>query len=157
MSKNEYQKKMKEYEVRNLQIVTYLLTGVYTLKQMGDKYNVSKERIRQIFLRETGLPFYPRRVLAQKKRIKAWRKQMNEIAYYCKYCKKPVKYAEKSSGTLYCLKCRIKRRRGMLRDNSTTFICTMCKKKYHPYHNWRYLRKPKKRYCSMECYCKRAS
>ena len=133
-------------------MVSSLLTGAYTLEEIGEKYGITRERVRQIFKRKTGLPYYHRKLESQKARVEAYKKEMEAIKFYCTICDEPVKRKDSGSLMNHCPECWVKREKiGNLRDIKTTFICDECGDSFHPYRNWRYL-KNKPRFCVNTCY-----
>jgi hypothetical protein len=125
---------------RNEEIAYRLGLGAHTLEDLAKIYGVTRERVRQIYVRETG---------------KQWHQVKNTL--------------KRHQPKIYCLWCGIEiigqRRKfctprhkikywAVKRDITITYICTFCGKKFHPYRTskYGYLKKPvKNHFCSTTC------
>ena len=134
------------------EIVELMNTGGYTLQQVGDRYRVSRERIRQIYKEATGKgvnSFRKQRSLAKRE---IW---LNEIAFICSGCMFPIKRKDRNQGQhSLCSKCRhiqvVEQR-----DPTLLYPCVWCPRKFHPYRNTKYgyaCFKNRNLFCKMKCY-----
>lgn len=141
---------------RNLKIVALADTGKYTLEELGQKFGLTRERIRQIYKAMTGLHYRVRIDKNKVKRVVEKKVKMNQVVYNCVGCGIPVK--RKYRHGKYCDYCHILssiRRRSLLK----TFVCVFCGEKYHPIYNYKSPSIMKKKtigncFCSMDCYSK---
>jgi len=134
----------------NKEIVELMNTGEYTLQQIGDRYRVTRERIRQIYKEATGKgvnSFRKQRTLAKRE---IW---LNEIAFICKGCTFPIKRKDRKRGQRnFCSKCRhiqvVEQR-----DPRVLHSCVWCPGKFHPYRNIKYTYfKNRNLFCNQKCY-----
>ena len=143
-------------EEKDREIIALLETGHYTLAQIGTRYNLSRERIRQIYHRATGhgyikhIQTYWAIRKERKEKIKLLRD--NSLKFNCNACQKPVLYKDGFHLSKLCRKCSdLFKKDG--RDVYVTNICPVCKISFHPYRS---MRAPSSRvtgtYCSMKCY-----
>lgn len=83
---------------RNKEMVRMLKTGEFTLKQVGEKYNISRERVRQLYRAVTKKPYTTIVVKRKKakKRAEIVEKEIqgNKIRFYCRDCNRPVLFSE---------------------------------------------------------------
>lgn len=119
-------------------IVKYLKRYHPTLETAGKRYGISRERIRQIYKRETGKPYRIRLDTNRKNKEEETRKRLKSVRYHCKACGKAVTYKEGYHKHFYCNGCHYIRT-VLRRDPQKTFICDECGIKYHPLHNWKFL------------------
>lgn len=103
------------------------------LREVGEKYDLTGERVRQIYKKVKGVPYTGlfTKKLDKKARVKARHERIeaNKVKFVCS-CGTPVKNKD---GKLqkYCRKCRLKTTVGN-RDMKHTLICELCKKTYNP-------------------------
>lgn len=135
---------------KDIEIVRLLNTGDYTLQAVGDIYNLSRERIRQIYKRETGTP-YNRKYGQKRVRLKEQKKieSLKLIKFNCKGCGKAVTREEARYNLSYCPDChylwKVKRR-----DPKENRICLNCGVTFHPLRNWKSV--GISRFHSVKCY-----
>ena len=136
-------------EDRNTYIVNTLLRGNYTLQKVADDVGLTRERIRQIYKKETGRRYVDRRIKHRKDSIIAKLKYLEAVKFDCVYCGQPVIRRDAGSSTKFCPDCRVATLMGSARDINKIVVCKYCKVEYHPYRNWRHQGSS---YCSRECY-----
>jgi hypothetical protein len=141
---------------RNEQLVRMVDTGNFTLEEIGGKFGITRERVRQRYKISTGKPC---RVRIEKKieiRNKLKNEHLEEISFYCNNCNTPVKFKDKKHKSKYCEKCGILNKKySICFDNK--FICNNCGKEYNPTRvaiSQRKLHpeKYKHNFCNKECY-----
>jgi len=115
---------------------------------VGDELGISRERVRQIFKKETKKDWG-----AVKRARKRWEeeKRLDSVAFSCRQCKTDMTYRDKKGRRVFCSrKCHTEYYE---RDRTVTNTCEKCSKEFHPY---RYLGSKSQRYvgrfCSHECY-----
>ena len=136
---------------RNREMVRMLQDGESTLEQIGGRYSISRERVRQIYRVTAKKPYttlLKKRSRVQKK-LKAIKEeaQRNKIQFYCRDCNKAVLFSESHPHQqIICRDCyQIYKKE--LRDWKTTKMCKQCGKAFHPYAN-----NTPQFLCSRECY-----
>jgi|SRR3990167_717704 len=143
-------------EGRNKDIVALLETSHYTLKEIGLRYNLSRERIRQIYHHATGHGFIIHIQTVYTKRTELAKKRKlirdNSLKFNCNACKKPVLYKEGHRLHKLCRDCSYLSKK-LGRDVYVTKICLVCKTSFHPYRNMRAPSSHSKGiYCNHKCY-----
>ncbi len=132
----------------------------HTLQETGDKYGVTRERIRQIVKKVTGhgSSFIETKMQrreearAEKARLRAIHDQ--EVRFICPECGGPATFGETSKKSIRCRKCQ-----GFRTSHRSVFAinCDFCGVSYHPWLNWgspstQKERKVKKsHFCSQQC------
>lgn len=119
-------------------------TGLFTLQQLGDKWHITRERVRQIYKDRTGKAFTVNLDHKRQEREIAHQARLDSFHFNCRYCEKPVTYQE--GGWLWCRNCR--QNKNKVRDPRIIKICQQCGKEFHP------SRTAKPIFCSRECYRK---
>lgn len=139
---------------RNIQIVAILEQGIYTLDQVGKRFKVSRERVRQVYLKLTGKNYIIRRKKEKQKleikRETEFKIKENSIKFYCKACKKPETFREAGRRVHFCFQCRYIQKE-LLRDPSVKLMCRNCNTAFNPQRNWK-AATTKPRFCSLRCY-----
>lgn len=142
--------KAYEYKERNREVVKELKTGEYTLQDVADKHNISRERVRQIWHKSEGVGFSIRRERSRKLKAIEHKKFLRTIRFNCKACEKPVTQREGHYKHHLCQSCS-----DILtieaRDPYVWFFCFVCKKKYHPQRNHKAYNS-KRNFCTTNCY-----
>src|SRR3990167_5188178 len=94
---------------KNKEIVALLETGHYTLAEIGLRYNLTRERIRQIYHRATGYGYIKHIQIAYMKRTELAKKRKlirdNSLKFNCNACKKPVLYKDAFCLHKLCRNC----------------------------------------------------
>lgn len=136
---------------RNKEIVRMLKDGESTLGQVGERYNITRERVRQLYRVTAKKPYTTllekRRRVQRKIKTKEEEMQKNKIQFYCRDCNKPVLFSEiHSHQQIICRDCyQIYKKE--LRNWRVTKLCKQCGKQFHPYAN-----NTSQFLCSTECY-----
>lgn len=122
---------------RNREMATMLETGNFTLQQVGEKYNISRERVRQLYRVIAKKPYTT--LLAKRRRIQRRIKiieeetRKNTVSFYCRDCNQPVPLSEAHyHQKIICRNCYQKYQRE-LRSWRITRSCKQCGKTFHPY------------------------
>ena len=132
-------------------------TGKYTLEEVANKYDLTRERIRQIWKKNTGRGYD--RYQKYRRQIKEEKEQefLDSVKYICLRCGKEVTHRE-SWGSVYCFDCRQTMLRGGTRNYRVSKTCLSCSKKFHP---WTNANSPSVvnyskagQFCSRDCYRK---
>lgn len=131
-------------------------TGNFTLEQLGEKYGVTRERIRQIYKKATGLPY---RTFILTQRIKREELYNKKVKFICGNCEITVLYKDdkRSGASKYCKECR-KLETGEIAnvDLKRWHVCKTCGISFHP--KFRGIKSGKSKYkgyfCSAKCYFK---
>lgn len=118
-------------EERNKKLVELYDSGLYTLEQVGGMFDISRERVRQIYKRETGKSATIRR--ETKKKVEEIRRQksLNLVAFKCGACGKPVTHREKGRRHSLCESCNYLQNVKQVAIY-TTYVCDGCGVSYHP-------------------------
>lgn len=149
----------RELTERNELIVDLLDNSLppLTLQEVGDMYDISRERVRQIYKNKRGIGatdlMLKRKALA--KRIKDQKASIKEntVKFSCAACGDPVMYKDAGRKRKLCSKCSSVLE-DQQRDPYITKFCRNCGEPFHPFRNSKY-RKPGVRdstYCNMDCY-----
>lgn len=155
----EIKKKLtpKQIERRNHAMIAKLnKAGLdVTLRSVGEVYGISRERVRQIYKKVTGIPYTKvLEVKIIKRQGKAARKReefLNSPRGNCISCGKTIYYKDKYIRK-YCKECG-KARKNDRRNYKKISICTNCKVSYNPRnHNVSYKPKTDNTFCTMKCY-----
>ncbi len=123
-----------------------------TLEEVGGKYNITRERVRQLYQACTKHPYTElvrKRIQIKKiRKDEELKKQKKIVVFYCRDCSKPVRYLEEkhSHQQIICRSCW-KQWRAEGRAWDKVNICEKCGKKFHPHVNMR-----SQKFCSQECY-----
>lgn len=130
-----------------------MLSGDFTLEQVGKKYGFSRERARQIFKVYTGLNFRARMEKAKQARELDKVRHLNSMKMHCQHCGVRILYKNGGSRKKkYCTACGILNRAKEL-NLKVTKNCQYCGKEFHPKRtvgknkNWG-------RFCSVKCWAK---
>ena len=140
-----------EHREMDNQIVSMLDTGDYTLEAVGKVVGLTRERVRQIYKRQTGNSYGRKyglkRVELRKEKFK---ESLKEFKFNCKGCKKPVTKGEASHKSQFCIACHniwaIDNR-----DPKVTKVCIGCGIKFNPLRNWKFAGGGNK-FHSLRCY-----
>lgn len=116
---------------RNDQLVKLALTGVYSLKDLSNMFDITRERVRQIYKKATGKKFTVRLEARRNLRKARLARLLNLVAFNCKACKRPVRYGEKSKRKVLCNECNY---RSSVQQIAIYNVCTCdnCGKEYNP-------------------------
>ena len=136
---------------RNKEMVKMLEREGCALGQVGERYNITKERVRQLYRVTAKKPYTTlltkrRRIQRKIKAIKE-EEQRNKIQFYCRDCNKPVLFSESHPHQqIICRNCYqiYKKERRQWRIKK---ICKQCGKDFHPYAN-----NTEQFLCSTACY-----
>jgi hypothetical protein len=136
-------------EKRDKRINTLLDSGMFTLQQLGDRYGLTRERIRQIGQRT----YIERMARLKKEKNERYLKWLTETRYKCNACHTKVtnKEAKETHSFGLCRRCKIILK-VQQRDPYTLLKCNNCKIKYHPFRVRRYQGNFKKNFHNMGCY-----
>ena len=138
---------------RNKEMVRMLQDGEFTLKQVGEKYGISRERVRQIYRTTTKKPYTflleKRRRIQRKIEAIKEEEQKRKIQFYCRDCNKPVFFSESHPNQQIICKDCYGIYRKELRNWRITKTCKQCGKGFHPYAN-----NTEQFLCSNACYTK---
>lgn len=137
---------------RNKKLIELAKTGEHTLQQIGDKYGITRERVRQIILKKGGtINLY--REKNRVERIEEIMRLGEEIKFYCKACERPVKYKFSFGLHDLCLICSYIR--NVAQRNPFIFrTCRTCGNLFHPFSNTTSMGR-KGEYCHNRCWLKR--
>ena len=138
---------------RNKEMVNLLKTGEFTLQQVGEKYGISRERVRQLYKVTTKKPYT---TLVEKKQRNRRKTRMIEVetrkhtvSFYCRDCNQPVFGSEyHPHQKIICKNCYMGYKKE-LRIWNRINTCTQCEKPFHPYRST-----PNQIFCSSACYTK---
>lgn len=121
---------------RNNEIVTKMKTGLYTLEQLGEEYGVSRERIRQIYLTQTGETGSTYRLLYLRKLQEARKEEKGkQIKFSCAGCGKEATYTEAHHKSKYCVTChKIRKEKGIRLTEKK--LCYNCGITFSPHANY---------------------
>ncbi len=136
---------------RNKEIAKMLETGNFTLQQVGEKYGISRERVRQLYRTCRKKPYTT--VLKKQKKLRKREKETERetrkqtVSFYCRDCNQPVPLSEPHyHQKIICRSCYLKYKKE-LREWRITKICKQCGKTFHPYAN-----NTQQFLCSNACY-----
>ena len=152
--RSEYMRKIHIASQRDREIIEALDSGEVTLQQVGDRYGITRERVRQIYKRETGASAKDNRLsLLRKKRAEEHVQKLKESEYDCSACGDhviPTTLKRNQPGDRrLCEKCRhILKVEG--RDPFTLVECLWCKVSFHPNRMYGRLAMQDPKYCSRE-------
>lgn len=135
------------------EIVKFVESGQYTLQQVADKYNLSRERIRQIYKRETKKSTQNYRNQKKTKSLQEREEKRKireqQVKFLCQGCKTPVFNIEGVRLKIFCSKCS--QLNYEQREVGITVTCDGCGEKFHPYKGRRYINL-KSHFHDQECY-----
>ena len=137
-------------EERNKDIVTKLEEGTASIVELGRKYNISRERVSQIYYKIIDSD---RGVLLNKREdIRKKKKEDFAVSekFICAGCGKSVNHTEGKYRRKYCEECH-QLSQHKKRAMEETFTCSSCGKEYHPFANSKNSRKIGY-FCSLKCY-----
>jgi len=135
---------------RNDTIVRLLNSGRYTLQEIGNKYKISRERVRKIYKNETGKPYQLHKHYEYQLKQAFLKKKELTIKFICAGCHKAATYHEVSRKKKLCSNCNdllIKRHR----NPYILAQCAICGVKFHPFRDLQYHNDSKKLLCSNRC------
>ena len=145
---------MKNYD----NLLADAATGTYTLQEIGEKYGISRERVRQVWKRAKGYGFDAHRLRLKHLWELSHEEHLKEIKFVCTGCEKPITFKEGFHKSKYCNDCRILYTTINI-DLSRWHICKTCGIKFRPKVRFAHHRNPKTyhgRYrgyfCSKKCY-----
>jgi len=139
-----------QIESRNNEIVRQLTDGTTSIVDLGKKYNISRERVSQIYYKETGKTRGHLRDRRVNIRHDAKEDFLNSLRFVCDGCGTDVTQREGHYKRKYCSVCH-ELSQYKKRALDTTYTCSTCGKDYHPFAN----SKNKRRvgyFCSLQCY-----
>lgn len=136
--------KTKVGEAKKPLLIAMVDSGEYTLEQVGQRFNLTRERVRQIYKKATGKKtINHRHHIRIKKEItegikkRALKETENLLAFHCKYCKRSVSRGEARTkrGKISpirntCANCREIVLVG--RVPNLTWTCEHCHLVFHP-------------------------
>ena len=141
----EYRKKRQSYIIKNLG------SGKKSMVQLAFELGISRERVSQIYYKAIGETERGSLLIARRERQEEQRENwLDSAKFLCASCGIPVSHREGKYLHKYCLKCHDigKKERRIMR---ITFICSTCKKSFHPFYNSTNKNKVG-HFCSRECY-----
>lgn len=143
---------MSSIEERNLDIVQQLTDGTASIVSLGNKYNISRERVSQIYYKATGED--RGKLLSRRKDIRTQDRAefLMSIKFKCAGCGKEVSRAEGRYKRKYCADCHFLSQYHK-RALDVTYKCSTCGKDYHPFANSKHKR-VMGQFCSLDCYYK---
>lgn len=118
-----------------------------TMESLAEKYNISRQRVSEIFYKTSGRPkgwlkFQKKIERDTKKEIK-----LNETNYICANCGRNVTHKNTKHKSKYCDMCHTKN--GDRQKNlNITLRCEVCRRKYHPYRT----KRTQHNYCGRTCF-----
>lgn len=141
---------MTNIEERNRDIVSKLINGVESIVTLGKKYNISRERVSQIYYKETGAKRGQLREHRKELRDEVRNVILNSFKFICEGCSKNVDHREGHYKRKYCQDCHdlVQNKK---RSVAIVYKCTTCEKDYFPFTNSRKERKAGY-FCSLDCY-----
>lgn len=121
---------------RNVEIVDLVSSGEYTLQEVGDMYNLSRERIRQLYFKVTRKSHTDiRRIVQERKKQQKKFLKDETVKFVCLGCGKKVKNKEAQRKRTFCNECfylyRVRHK-----DPTVILQCIVCGNQFHPYRNW---------------------
>jgi DNA-directed RNA polymerase subunit M/transcription elongation factor TFIIS len=137
---------------RNKDIVEKLINGVESIVTLGKKYNISRERVSQIYYKETGSKRGELRTHREELRQYAKNIILDSFKFVCEGCGKHVDHREGHYKRKYCQDCH-NLVQNEKRSIGITHQCSTCGKDYHPFTNAKQERKSGY-FCSLICYHK---
>ena len=125
-----------------------------TLEATGDELGLTRERVRQIFTKETNRGWGEDRI-AENRAVRETRRSEEAVRVRgaCKMCKTTLSRALTGSSHKFCSKkCR---KEWEYLDREVELRCDNCKEKFHPYRNHKTPSvRSKRHFCSRACYIK---
>ena len=143
---------MTNIEERGKYIVSSLENGTESIVSLGRKYNITRERVSQIYYTITGKKRGELREHRSSIRDLAKEKVLSSYKFTCAGCGKDVDHREGHYKRKFCLSCHELSQNKKV-SLETTYTCTTCGKKYHPFTNSKHPRKSGY-FCSLICYHK---
>ena len=143
---------MKNIEGRNQDIVQQLTDGTASIVSLGIKYNISRERVSQIYYKATGESRGKLRTKRNELRKDNKEAFLNSVKFACAGCHKEVTQRDGHYKRKYCKDCHTLsqyRKRAL----DVTYQCSTCGKDYHPFSNSKHKR-AMGQFCSLDCYYK---
>ena len=136
---------------RDKRIIEFYDQGL-TLQQTGKIFGVTRERVRQIYLRVTGKAWGDRRREELRKRREKKREAWLHKPYgWCRQCGIPLVRVNPLHRTFFCSLACLKE--WNKRDHKIIRICKTCGQGFHPWRTFRWGR-AKGKFCSFACYGK---
>jgi DNA-directed RNA polymerase subunit M/transcription elongation factor TFIIS len=135
---------------RNDTIVQLLNSGRYTLQEIGNKYNITRERVRKIYANETGQPYQLHRKFESRLKQAKIKKKELSVKFICAGCHKPATYSEVSRKKKLCSNCHDL----LINQHRNPYIvlqCVVCGATFHPFRDLQYQHKTKNFLCSNRC------
>jgi len=128
----------KQSTERSRSVLKMLLTEKYTMREVGEHFGITKQRVSQMYYKEFGKMYLPR-----KKEITEKKHQMflNTISYYCEAChtavyerdKREIDGHHKGPFSKYCRTCS-EISMGEHRDPKKICICKQCGIPFYPHY-----------------------
>ena len=143
---------MKNIEERNQDIVQKLTDGAASIVELGKTYNISRERVSQIYYKATGENRGKLRARRKEIRTQDRAEFLMSVKFICAGCKKEVSQAEGHYKRKYCADCHYLSQYHK-RALDITYKCSTCGKDYHPFSNSKHKR-VMGQFCSLDCYYK---
>lgn len=143
---------MNIIESRNQDIIQQLTEGTASIVNLGKKYNISRERVSQIYYRETGESRGKLRVRRSSIRKQKKEDFLSAVKFVCASCGKEVTNAEGKYKRKYCNDCH-ELSQYHKRALDIIYTCSTCGKDYHPFSNSKHKR-ILGHFCSLDCYYK---
>lgn len=143
---------MTNIESRNADIVQQLSDGTASIVSLGKTYNISRERVSQIYYKATGGSRGELRTKRKEIRSEAREDFLNSEKFVCEGCGKSVKQRDGRYKRKYCADCHTLSQYKK-RALDTTYRCSTCGKDYHPFANSKHKR-VLGHFCSLNCYYK---
>lgn len=132
-----------DYANRNADIITDALNGV-TLAEIAERNGISRERVRQVLLDNTGLSAGDIR-----RYWNAW--DLSDIRFFCKGCRRRVSELAARGHNFHKFCSNECRNKYNMRDHHTVLGCDNCGTEYHPWRS-RAFTDFKKNFCTKDCY-----
>lgn len=136
-----------------------LESGRYTLVEVGIKFGVTRERVRQVWknnMNNMGVGYKKHRQFLGVLRDEKEQKYLDSFSYICLQCKKEVTHREKY-GWVYCKSCRESLLHTSRRNYRVIRVCPTCNKEFSPWNNYSapsLSGRRTGRFCSIDCYVK---
>lgn len=135
---------------RDQDIVSKLINGTESIVTLGKKYGISRERVSQIYYRETKTKRGELRTHREELRQYAKKIILDSFKFVCEGCGKNVDHREGHYKRKYCQACH-DLVQNQKRSVATVYKCTTCGEDYFPFTNSKKDRKSGY-FCSLKCY-----